>query len=120
MMYRQVYGRQAYEHVRIVERVLGKPLPKGAEIHHVDGNGLNNAHSNLVVCQDKAYHKLLHYRARVKALGGNPNTERICSKCVQPVPLESFARRRANISTGLQSACIGCMNEYRRIRKGTL
>ena len=57
-------GRHRLEHVLIVERVLGKPLPSGAEIHHVDGNGRNNAHRNLVVCPDHGYHALLHLRQR--------------------------------------------------------
>jgi len=29
-------------HVLIAERALGKPLPKEAEVHHVDGDKTNN------------------------------------------------------------------------------
>src|SRR5258708_6599812 len=64
------------EHELIAEQVLGHPLPKKAEIHHVDNNGLNNEHSNLVICQDHAYHMLLHARTRIVKAGGNPNTDR--------------------------------------------
>ena len=63
-------------HIVIAETVIGKPLPKGAEVHHVDGDGYNNAHANLVICQDSAYHKLLHVRARVLKAGGDPNTHK--------------------------------------------
>lgn len=60
---------------------MGKPLPRGAEVHHVDRNRYNNSPSNLVVCQDHAYHMLLHARQRVVDAGGNPNTQRICLTC---------------------------------------
>jgi hypothetical protein len=51
------------EHIAIAENVLGKWLPPNAVVHHIDGNGKNNAHSNLVICQDAEYHMLLHKRA---------------------------------------------------------
>jgi hypothetical protein len=52
------------EHALIVERILGKILPLEIVIHHVDENGFNNAPANLVVCQDRDYHNLLHARMR--------------------------------------------------------
>lgn len=104
------------EHVVIAERALGRPLPAGAEVHHVDENSHNNAPSNLVICQDKAYHKLLHYRARIVRAGANPNTHRLCSLCKQALPLEQFNNRRGHASSGRQNACRECMNEYRRQR----
>ena len=59
------------EHVIIAERALGKPLPAGAHVHHVDGDKHNNDPRNLVVCQDVAYHRHLHTRQRAKASCGN-------------------------------------------------
>ncbi len=59
-----VAGRKVYEHILVAETALGKPLPPGAEVHHVDENKGNNLPSNLVVCPDAAYHKLLHQRQR--------------------------------------------------------
>jgi hypothetical protein len=61
------------EHIRIAEVTFGGPLPKGAEVHHVDENPSNNDHHNLVICQDKAYHRLLHSRRRALLACGNPN-----------------------------------------------
>ena len=58
-------------HIRVAERVLGKRLPKGVEIHHFDGNRNNNAHSNLVICPNKEYHALLHIRQRALEACGN-------------------------------------------------
>lgn len=41
-----------YEHVHIAEKALGKAIPKGSVVHHVDENPANNAAENLVICQD--------------------------------------------------------------------
>jgi len=54
----------ALEHVLVAERALGRTLPIGAEVHHVDGDGMNNAGTNLVICPSRAYHRLLHVRQR--------------------------------------------------------
>lgn len=73
-------------HVALAERALGKPLPKGAEVHHVDENGLNNAPSNLVVCPDAAYHSLLHQRQRAFDACGHYDWRKchICKKYDAP------------------------------------
>lgn len=78
------------EHVLIAERALGKPLPAGAQVHHVDENRRNNANRNLVICQDQTYHSLLHRRARVLRAGGNPNTDLVCSACKAVKPIAAF------------------------------
>lgn len=55
-------------------RALGKPLPTGAVVHHHDPR-------QLVICQSQAYHLFIHARTRIVRAGGNPDTQRICSKC---------------------------------------
>jgi HNH endonuclease len=57
------------EHTLVAERALGHYLPTGAVVHHVDGNKWNNTPTNLVICQDQAYHVLLHKRQRALARG---------------------------------------------------
>src|SRR6266487_382366 len=42
------------------EAALGHALPVGAVVHHADGSLRDDA--PLVICQDTAYHKLLHRR----------------------------------------------------------
>lgn len=49
-------------HRRRAEMALGKQLPAGAEVHHADGTKADDA--PLVICQDRAYHMLLHKRMR--------------------------------------------------------
>lgn len=45
------------EHVVIAESALGKRLPHKAVVHH-------HSKDQLVICQDQAYHMLLHKRTR--------------------------------------------------------
>lgn len=97
-----------YAHIAIAEAAIGRLLPSGAEVHHVNGNGHDNRSGNLVICQDKAYHKLLHVRARIKAFGGNPNTDAVCSSCQRPKPKSAFAAAKSNIALGIQKRCRAC------------
>lgn len=60
-------------HRIIAEKVVGRILPPPIEVHHADGNKTNNANANLVVCQDRAYHKILHYRMRSYEATGSAN-----------------------------------------------
>ena len=75
-------GRVVLAHVLVAERALGRRLPKGAQVHHVDENRLNNAPTNLVVCPDAAYHQLLHRRQRALAACGHADWLR-CQICHQ-------------------------------------
>lgn len=63
--YVTVNGRQVAEHVLIAEKALGRPLPPGAIVHHMNRIPWDN-HTpfNLVICPDREYHELLHRRAR--------------------------------------------------------
>lgn len=44
-----------YEHILRAEKALGKLLPRGAQVHH-------HTATQLVICQDQKYHRLLHKR----------------------------------------------------------
>lgn len=76
----QVDGVKKFDHVRIVENVLGKSLPKGCVVHHANGDRSDNRKENLVVCQDRAYHNLLH--ARMSAINATGDaSKRKCRHC---------------------------------------
>lgn len=57
-------GVRQYEHILVAEKALGKPLPRGAIVHHIDENKSHNANTNLVICPDQSYHMLIHKRMR--------------------------------------------------------
>lgn len=76
--YRKAFGTN--EHVIIAARALGRDLPKGSRVHHVDNNGRNNKPSNLVICPDQAYHAILHARQRALDACGNASFRK-CSIC---------------------------------------
>ena len=101
-------------HVLVAERALGHRLPPRSHVHHVDGNGMNNEPSNLVICQDAAYHFLLHIRTRTVRAGGNPNTEQQCSTCGEVKPFSGFSRDAKSQALHLKARCRDCANVIRR------
>lgn len=67
-----VNGRRVLEHVLKAEKALGKPLPKGAVVHHMNCKSWDNdTPFNLIVCPDQAYHLLLHRRMKELGYEGN-------------------------------------------------
>jgi hypothetical protein len=68
------------EHILLAEKVLNKPLPIKAEIHHFNLNSFDNSHGNIVVCQNREYHMLLHIRTRALQACGNVHWRK-CTIC---------------------------------------
>ncbi len=114
-------GLRVFEHRKIAAKVLGKPLPLGVLVHHHDGNRANNSNRNLVICENTAYHNLLHRRKRAYDFCGNANWRR-CSYCKQhddPKNLyihpdgrtarhrECFNRRKRELSGGQDGRIAG-------------
>ena len=66
---------QIREHTLLAEVALGKPLPEGAVVHH-------HTKDQLVICQDQAYHLLLHQRQRAYKACGHANWRK-CTYCKQ-------------------------------------
>lgn len=65
--YKEIYvnGEKILEHIWIAERALGKKLPPGAVVHHMNEDKTDNfTPLNLIICPDQAYHMLLHKRMR--------------------------------------------------------
>lgn len=97
-------GRIVAVHTLIATAALGKPLPKGVEVHHFDGNRHNNSNRNLVICESHSYHELLHVRARVLAAGGDPNTQRFCWKCKRLTDMKTDKPYRCHVCSDCQRA----------------
>jgi hypothetical protein len=97
-------------HDKIVERVLGKILPSNAVVHHINGHKKDNVHSNLIICQNQGYHLLLHSRKRILDAGGDPSTDKICSKCHEVKPKSEFHSSRRG--DGHRCYCRPCQAIY--------
>ena len=70
------------EHIPMAEKALGRPLPLKAVIHH-------HTPEQLVICQDQAYHMLLHQRQRALKACGHASWRKcwICKKYDPPEKL---------------------------------
>ena len=103
--YPKVLGSRATNrvlwHRAIAEQALGRRLPDGVEIHHVNEDKNDFRNSNLVICQDRAYHKLLHVRLRALRACGHADWRK-CVICKQYAPVDVL--RFYKTSTGLNKA----------------
>ena len=99
------------EHTLVAEAALGKYLPPLAIVHHVDDNRQNNAPTNLVICENTSYHRLLHTRRTAYRATGNPNARKCgyCHDWVSPSDPDRYAR-------GNHVAHRRCRQEYSRSR----
>lgn len=73
-----VNGKKKQQHVLVAEHALGKSLPIGAIVHHVNKDTKDNRNQNLVICQDQQYHKILHRRQDALEACGNANWRKCC------------------------------------------
>jgi len=99
------------EHILVAEKVLGKYLPLKAKVHHINENPENNRNSNLVVCENESYHKLLHSRKIALKECGNANYVKctFCGKYDTPLNIKS-----GGIGKKYHKSC---NNEYERKRR---
>jgi hypothetical protein len=103
-----------FEHILVAEAALGRLLPSGAVVHHVDDDKAHNAGTNLCILQTNTDHIELHRRRRVLRAGGNPFTDWICSACKRVKAMTEF-RRRAD--GRVDCTCLNCERERGRRRK---
>ena len=109
-------GFRDSEHRMIIEGVLGKPIPLNAVPHHIDENRENNTKTNLISCEDRAYHNLIHARMRAKKECGDANWMRCCYCKTHDAPANMYIRpdRRTARHYDCQNKY---MEEYREGKK---
>jgi len=99
---------QMNEHEFVAEKALGKPLPPGVVVHHIDHDQRNNDPTNLVICPNQAYHALLHQRERAFIACGNANWRR----CVFCKEYDAPAKMQRTSQDNYRHA--RCYNAYMR------
>ena len=62
--HRKMQNNYVFNSILVVEKITGLKIKKPIEIHHVDGDSMNDSPSNFVVCENSAYHNFLHKRKR--------------------------------------------------------
>lgn len=101
----QINGVRVFDHVRIAEKALGRSLPPGAVVHHVNEVKTDNRPENLVICPSKAYHNLIHARMEAMAATGDPSKRR-CRHCNQYDALDNLrVYPRANTTSYWHPQC---------------
>lgn len=113
-------GRRVQAAVVVAEKALGKRLPKGVLVHHVNGDSFDDRNSNLLVCR-RGLHNIIHGRMKALDATGNARAKpcRFCHKYEMPGILkengtshfhQSCANRDAQKRRGsyesLQSGCL--------------
>jgi len=65
----------------MAEKAIGKPLPPQAEVHHFDED-TGNDQCNLIICENRSYHRLLHKRKKAHCACGHADWLK-CKHCKQ-------------------------------------
>ena len=114
------FGRTVGGHVAVVVSVIGKRLPLGAVVHHIDGDKHHNAPENLVVCQDRAYHNLLHRRERALLACGDANALccQVCGEYGDQTDMRDYANGPQRFR--IHGACLAARNRANKQRRRSL
>lgn len=102
-------SRKTRPHVHVVERIIGRRISNKAVIHHINGNSKDNRPENLFVCENQAQHLRIHAEKRITDAGGNPKTDKICSRCKQVKPKTDF--HIAQKADGYRCYCKSCQSK---------
>lgn len=77
-----------YNHILVVEEMLGRPLTPDEVVHHKDYNRSNNSKENLIVFRTNSDHKRFHKTGALFQLSNNTyvspviiSQNRTCPKC---------------------------------------
>ncbi len=105
-----------FEHVLIASEALGKSIPDGAIVHHINGNPADNRNQNLVICDSRYYHRITHTRERALIECGNVNWRR-CGYCGQWDDPDNLYISPNKMGMRHRACFNKYMREYQSIRK---
>ena len=103
--------RYRFEHNIIWEKCYGE-IPKGMQVHHIDGNKQNNDISNL-----KLVDSLTHKRMHSGCVEKNGVLYKPCRKCGVFKPITEYYKRKDGISPWCKECCIKNAVENKKRRK---
>lgn len=110
------------EHILVVESVIGRFLPASCIVHHINEIKNDNRKENLVVCENRAYHNLLHQRINAKKACEHTDWRKcyICKQYDMPENIIFFL----NQTSGHHRLCYNNMRykqyeQKRRYKNGT-
>lgn len=85
--------RYIREHILIAEKAIGRYLSEDTPIHHFPENPSNQ----LIICQDRIYHHLLHRRYRALKACGHANWLKceFCHKWDEPTNLHIAPKKQS-------------------------
>lgn len=116
----RIDGVKKLYHIRVAEKALGRELPAGAEVHHINETPSDNRPENLVICPDRDYHSMLHARQRAQDACGNANWKK-CGYCKQyddPSNMTGRSSRGEPMKLFYHKNCAAeYVRERKRIRK---
>lgn len=91
-----------YVHVVVMESYVGRPIADDEEVHHIDGNKLNNTLSNLVLMSESD-HQRCHMKQRIRDTKGRMTTsnwdvdDEFFDESGNPLTPAQYALRRATL-----------------------
>lgn len=111
-------GRNRRLHRVLAERALGRPIPASAPVHHFNEDIADVSGGNLVLCQDAAYHKLLHRRQEALAACGHASWRKCihCKRHDDPSNLSVAVIQRGRGRTIERCYHKNCAAQYMRDR----
>jgi HNH endonuclease len=113
------------EHVVVAETALGRGLPHGWEVHHANEIKADNSPGNLIICQSRRLHRLLHVipdllkhcvwlgevRRSVRLFANfEPKGRRYCLKCRELKSHGAFGDCTRDVE-GIKSVCLQCISD---------